>query len=160
MSSSEQIIDYITRHGQARAYDLHKALGVSAVAVHKQLRKLVSIGKIKKVGTPPLVLYVMPGVNEKNLIELEKIKRKVRPILEKADIKKAALFGSYVRGDNTPKSDIDILVDLPRGKTLFDLAGLKIDLEEKLRKKVDVVTYRSICPHLKDFILESQYPVL
>ncbi len=91
---------------------------------------------------------------------LEEIKKKVIPILKKADVKKAALFGSYVRGDNTQKSDVDILVDLPRGKSLFDLAGLKIDLEEKLQKKVDVITYRSICPHLKDSILRYQYPVL
>jgi uncharacterized protein len=69
--------------------------------------------------------------------------------LKKANVTKAALFGSYARGDNTKESDIDILVDLPRGKSLFDLAGLQIDLEEKLQKKVDVVTYRSICSHLK-----------
>lgn len=91
---------------------------------------------------------------------LEEIKQQVIPILKKADVKKAALFGSYVRGNNNNKSDIDILVDLPRGKSLFDLVGLRLNLEEKLKKKVDVVTYRSICPHLKDSILSNQYPVL
>ncbi len=95
-----------------------------------------------------------------NAVFLNDIKRKVLPILKKADVKKAAFFGSYVRGDNTKDSDIDILVDLPRGKSLFDLAGLKIDLEEKLKKKVDVVTYRGICPYLKDSILSNQYPIL
>ena len=91
---------------------------------------------------------------------LEEIKKDVLPILRKADVTKAALFGSYVRGDNTKNSDIDILVDLPRGKSLFDLVGLKIDLENNLNKKVDVVTYRGICPHLKESILSNQYPIL
>jgi len=87
-------------------------------------------------------------------------KKDVLSTLKKAGVTKAALFGSYARGDNTPDSDIDILVDLPRGKSLFDLAGLQIDLEEKLQKKVDVVTYRSICPHLKNSILNNLYPIL
>jgi uncharacterized protein len=93
-------------------------------------------------------------------ILLEDIKKDVLPILKKANVTKAALFGSYVRGDNTRESDIDILVDLPRGKSLFDLAGLQIDLEEKLQKKVDVVTYRSICAHLKNSVFSNVYPIL
>ena len=95
-----------------------------------------------------------------NKVVLEDIKKDVLPILQKADIKKAALFGSYVRGDNTRESDIDILVELPENASLFELAGLKVDLEEKLQKKVDVVTYKSICPVIKDSILSNQYPLL
>jgi predicted nucleotidyltransferase len=95
-----------------------------------------------------------------NVEVLQSIKKQVLPILKAADVKKAALFGSYVRGDNTKDSDIDILVDLPRGKSLFDLVGLKFELEEKLKKKVDVVTYRGICRHIKDSILSNQYPIL
>lgn len=91
---------------------------------------------------------------------LEEIKKEIVPILQKADVIKAEFFGSYVRGDNTENSDIDILVDLPRGKSLIDLAGLQIDLEEKLKKKVDVVTYRSVCPYLKESIFSNLYPIL
>ena len=91
---------------------------------------------------------------------LEEIKQQVIPILKKAEVTKAALFGSYVRGDNTKESDIDILVDLPRGKSLFDLVHLQRDLKEELKREVDVVTYRSLCSHLKDSILNNQYPVL
>lgn len=91
---------------------------------------------------------------------LEQIKKQVLPILKEADVKRAAIFGSYVTGDNYKKSDIDILVDLPRGKTLFDLVDLKMNLEEKLKKKVDVVTYGGIYPLLKDSILNNQYSIL
>lgn len=91
---------------------------------------------------------------------LEEIKIKALPILKQADIKKAALFGSYVRGDNTKESDIDILVELPDTATLLELGGLKVTLEEKLKKKVDVVTYKSISPIIKDSILNNQYPLI
>lgn len=91
---------------------------------------------------------------------LQQIKRQVLPILKEAKVKRAALFGSYVRGDDTNKSDIDILVDFPRGKTLFDLVDLKMTLEKKLRRKVDVVTYEGIHPSIEDSILGNQYPIL
>lgn len=95
-----------------------------------------------------------------NTATLEDIKTKILPILKKADVKKAALFGSYVRGTNTKTSDIDILVELPDNATLFELGGLKVTLEEELNKKVDVVTYKSISPIIKDSILSNQYPLL
>lgn len=91
---------------------------------------------------------------------LEQIKKQALPVLKEAEVKRAALFGSYVRGEDTNKSDIDILVDFPRGKTLLDLVDLKMTLEKKLRRKVDVVTYEGIHPLLKDSILNSQYPIL
>lgn len=95
-----------------------------------------------------------------NTTTLDEIKIKVLPILKQADVKKAALFGSYVRGDNTQDSDIDILVELPDNATLFELGGLKVTLEEELNKRVDVVTYKSISPIIKDSILSHQYPLI
>ena len=95
-----------------------------------------------------------------NTAILEEIKIKVLPILKQAEVKKAALFGSYVRGDNNETSDIDILVELPDNATLFELGGLKVTLEEKLKKNVDVVTYKSISPIIKESILRNQYPLL
>ena len=47
---------------------------------------------------------------------LDKIIQQIIPVLKQAEVRKAALFGSYVRGDNNEDSDVDILVDLPRGK--------------------------------------------
>ncbi len=91
---------------------------------------------------------------------LETIKDEAIPVLKKAGVKKAALFGSYVSGDNTKDSDIDILVDLPEHATLIDLVGIKQDLEEKLKRNVDVVEYAGIHPLLKDSILTNQYPIL
>ena len=91
---------------------------------------------------------------------IKQIKDKIIPVLKEADVVRSSLFGSVVREEATEESDVDILVDLPRGKTLFDLVGLELDLKEVLGRDVDVVTYRSISPRLKDIILKEQVPIL
>lgn len=93
-------------------------------------------------------------------MSIDEIKRKISPILGKYGVARAALFGSIVRGTATEKSDIDLLVKLPNNASLLDLAGLKIELEEKLGKKVDVLTYNSLHPLLRDRILKSQEIIL
>lgn len=76
--------------------------------------------------------------------------------MQKYNIKKASLFGSYARGEETEDSDVDILIEPPEKMTLFDLAGMKLDLEKLLDKSVDVVTYNSVHPLLKRYILPDQ----
>ena len=84
------------------------------------------------------------------------IKRKVMPVLQRQEVIKAAIFGSVARGEAKKQSDIDILVKLKKGKTLFDFVGLKFELEEKLGKKVDLVSYNAIKPRLKNIILKDE----
>jgi hypothetical protein len=91
---------------------------------------------------------------------IDEVKVKVVPILKRYGVKRAAVFGSLVRGEDTETSDIDILVDLPKKASLLDLAGLKIDLEELLGREVDVITYDSINPLLKDRILSEEVAIL
>ena len=88
------------------------------------------------------------------------IKNKIMPILKKYGVKKASLFGSVVRNKQTESSDIDLLVELPETASLLELANLKLDLEEILKKKVDVLTFDSLHPLLKDKILLEQEAVL
>ncbi len=87
------------------------------------------------------------------------IRKKVIPILKKEGVLKAAIFGSYATGYADPKSDIDFLIQMNKNKSLFDLAGLKIDLEEKLGKKVDVLTYKGIHPLLRRRILGEKITI-
>lgn len=84
------------------------------------------------------------------------IKKKIISILKRQGVTKAALFGSAARGEVKKRSDIDILVNLKKDKTLLDLVGLKLELEEKLGRKVDVLTYNGIHPLLRDRILNEQ----
>jgi len=90
-------------------------------------------------------------------MSIQDIKNKIMPILKKNGVKRAAIFGSYARGEEKKRSDIDILIKYRYdNKSLLDLAGLHIELEEKLKKKVDILTYDSIHPLLKDIILSEQ----
>lgn len=86
----------------------------------------------------------------------QSIKRKIIPILKRQGVTKAALFGSAARGEMKKRSDVDILVKLEKGKSLFDFVGLKLELEDKLKKKVDLVMYGAIKPRLKDIILRDE----
>lgn len=78
------------------------------------------------------------------------------PILKRQGVTKAALFGSVVRGEATKKSDVDLLIRFKGQKSLLDLVGLQLELEEKLGRKVDVLTYNGIHPLLREIILNEQ----
>ena len=79
---------------------------------------------------------------------------KLKRILKEQDVQSASLFGSFARGEATAKSDIDLLVDLGKGKTLFDLAGLKFILEDELGRKVDLVTERALSPVIRVYVMK------
>ena len=92
-------------------------------------------------------------------IELKELQPRIVKILKSHGIKKAGIFGSYARGTQKKSSDIDILV-LPAKKMGFAFFGLQIELEEKLGKKVDLVSYNGISPYLKDKILSQEVRII
>ena len=71
----------------------------------------------------------------------------------KAEIK--GIFGSYVRGDQTSESDIDVLVEFHRDADLFDFVGLSQFLEERLGHKVDVVPLSSLREEIRDYVMSE-----
>ena len=94
-------------------------------------------------------------------MSIQEIKKKISPILKKNGVKKAAIFGSYARGEEKKRSDVDILIKYKYdNKSYFDLVGLQLELEKKLKKKVDLLTYDSIHPLLRESILEDQKIIL
>ncbi|CAB3289243.1 DNA polymerase beta domain protein region [Methanocaldococcus lauensis] len=93
-------------------------------------------------------------------MNVREIKIKIIPILLKHGVKRASIFGSYARGEHKETSDVDILVEFGEGKSLLDLVRLKYELEEVLGKKVDLLTYNSIHPLLKDRILKEAVDIL
>jgi predicted nucleotidyltransferase len=92
--------------------------------------------------------------------DLDQIKNIVIPVLKEAGVTRSGLFGSYVTGEAGEDSDIDILVEVPGGTGLFAFAALQHKLEEILNKKVDLVTYKSLHPAIRDEILKEQLPIL
>jgi predicted nucleotidyltransferase len=67
-------------------------------------------------------------------------------------VKKAYLFGSYSRHEDTRESDIDILVELDKSVTLFQFISIKLGLEKLLNKKVDLLSSNGLSPRLRPFI--------
>ena len=66
-----------------------------------------------------------------------------------------AIFGSVARGEDTEKSDVDILYRLEKTVGLFNLIRIKDDLEQKLNRKVDLVSERFVHPKLQPYIMKD-----
>ena len=72
---------------------------------------------------------------------------KTQPVL------KAWLFGSYARGEETPDSDVDILVDLDYSKPVgLEFVQMQLDLQSLLQKSIDLVSSRGLSKYIKPFI--------
>jgi predicted nucleotidyltransferase len=91
---------------------------------------------------------------------LDELKTRILPVLQHHDVIHAAIFGSFARGEEGEDSDLDILVELKKGKSLLDLVALKLELEEVLRREIDVVTYNSLHPRMRERVLGEQMPII
>lgn len=65
------------------------------------------------------------------------------------------LFGSIARGEATPESDVDILVEMEPGRSLLDQAALLVELRELLGRDVDVVTTDGLRPRIRDRVMDE-----
>jgi predicted nucleotidyltransferase len=82
--------------------------------------------------------------------------RALKPeIMARFRVREIGLFGSFVRGEQTEKSDIDVLVEFDDAATLFDLVGLAQFLEDRLHRKVDVVSKRALKVELQESVLRE-----
>ena len=88
------------------------------------------------------------------------IKRTIIPLLKKEGVVSAGLFGSYARGEASKRSDIDLVIKFKGKKTLFQLAGLELALEKKLKRKVDLLTYNSLHPLIKRNVLREEVKLI
>ena len=80
---------------------------------------------------------------ESNVLTIKQIKERIKPVMQKFNIKEVYLFGSYSRGEANNNSDVDIYCESGDLKTLYDEVELKKLLEKSLGKKVDIVTIGS-----------------
>lgn len=97
----------------------------------------------------------------KKIDKVSTIKKRSLPILRRHSVKRAAIFGSFARGEAKTNSDIDILIEYKtKNKSLFDLFDLKSELEDCLGRKVDIVTYNSIYWRIREQILKEQVVIL
>ncbi len=90
---------------------------------------------------------------------IEELKPKIIKILKKNKIKRAGIFGSYVRGEQKKDSDIDIIIEPVKGMGL-GFIGVKLELEDKLGRKIDLVSYKGIHPLIKRKILNEEIRII
>ena len=98
----------------------------------------------------------------KTLAEIKEILQTERPYLaEKYGVTVVGLFGSYVRGEQEPDSDIDILIELERPPriSLLGLVELEYYLSERLETKVDVAIKKNLRKRIGERILSEVVPV-
>lgn len=76
-------------------------------------------------------------------------------IADRFKVRDIGLFGSYVRSQESEASDVDILVEFEQGADLLDLVALGVFLEEKLGRKVDLVTKRALRPEIRDQVIRE-----
>ena len=67
-------------------------------------------------------------------------------------VKRAYMFGSFVRGENKPGSDLDILVELEPGIGLFKFISIQNQLETALKIQIDLVSANGLSPRIKPYI--------
>ena len=85
----------------------------------------------------------MISLQQENIIKA--VTQKLKPTL-------LGIFGSYARGEENEKSDLDILIDFETKVNLIELIGIKQEISELLGIKVDLITLRSVNASLKSYI--------
>lgn len=163
-----KIMKYLAiNKSEITASKIARELNISKSRASEILRELERKGVLKSKRIGKSIVYEIDENNEKfaelirflqkiTLNDIEDLKRKIIPILKKHEVIKAGIFGSVARGEAKENSDIDILVEIPKEKSLLDLIRLENELKEKLKRDVDVVEYNSVHPLLKEIIFKEE----
>lgn len=94
------------------------------------------------------------------LDELRRSKREeILRIATKHGARNVRVFGSLARGENSPSSDIDLLVDMDPDRSLMDLGGLLMDLQAMLDTRVDVATEKMLRPKIRERAMRDAAPL-
>lgn len=94
------------------------------------------------------------------LEELLHVKREeILKVCAKYGARNVRVFGSAARGEADEESDIDFLVEMEAGRSLFDLGGLQYELEQLLGRPVDVVTERGLKARIRERVLKETVPL-
>ncbi len=92
--------------------------------------------------------------------KVKKVSHLSVPILKRNGVTYAALFGSYVRSEETEESDLDFLVEYKENVSLLDVAALKLELEKTLGRKVDLVSLKYLNKRIRERIIQEQVRIL
>ena len=93
------------------------------------------------------------------LDDLRRRREKILAVAAKRGARNVRVFGSVVRAEADDRSDVDFLVDMEAGRSLFDLGGLLMDLSELLDCDVDVVTEKGLRERIRARVLAEAQPL-
>ena len=93
------------------------------------------------------------------MTDLERRRSEILQIASAQGARNVRVFGSTVRGEARPDSDLDLLVDMEPGRSLLDLVGLGQALEDLLGCKVDVLTEGCLHDRIRDAVLAEARPL-
>jgi predicted nucleotidyltransferase len=100
------------------------------------------------------------GASGTDMREVLKAKREeILRIAERHGARNVRLFGSVARGEADAKSDVDVLVDMEPGRSLLDMGGLLMDLQDLLGCRVDVVSERGLRERIRERVLQEAIPL-
>lgn len=86
------------------------------------------------------------------MAKFDYLRDKILPVLEPYGVKRVALFGSVVRGEETPESDIDILVRFAKPIGLLKWVQLERELSDRLGRKADMVSERALSKYIRPYV--------
>jgi predicted nucleotidyltransferase len=90
---------------------------------------------------------------------MEERREEILQIAARRGARNIRVFGSVARGEAGPKSDLDFLVDMEPGRSLLDMGGLLMDLQDLLGCRVDVVTEKGLRERIRSRVLKDAVPL-
>lgn len=138
MNKDSSLLIRVSKELKASFKDVARKEGYGASSLIEAFMK-----DVVKKGKVPLHLRPYLSRRQKPAVTLPRLKMLLEEVIEEGKpdrVKKVSLFGSFARGEETPSSDVDLLIEGNDGLSLFDLAYIGEELEKKLGRKVDLVS--------------------
>src|SRR6185437_4185411 len=98
----------------------------------------------------------MPKTSQIPIPELdEDVRAHLIAVLRPHGVRRAGVFGSFARGEQTPESDVDLLIEPSAGTTPFTLARLEIELEEIVGRSIALITFNALATSARPCLREQ-----
>lgn len=142
MANSKMITVRVDGKTKDEFTSLARSYGFSASEVLR-----ASMERMLRDGEIPIPVRAQLGDGTGKILSLESIAKAVGKVMSGecgAKVRRVSLFGSYARGEALPRSDVDLLLEYDEGFGIFELVTLGEELEERLIKKIDLLTKGSL----------------
>jgi len=177
-----RVLELLLLHPAQRFHvrEIARLTGTVAGTLHKELAKQADAGLLIKESVGNQVVYQAnpdcPIVNELTIILektsekqkdesriestkmddiVEKYRSQILALAKANGIRNVRVFGSMARNEAGPTSDLDLLVDIEKGKSGLALGGFLTDVTELVHRRVDVVTEKSLHPRIRDKVIHE-----